>query len=142
MARITVINDYPDFLETMYAILDGDLGHEVAGFDGDETSLHDIVASDPELLLIDLRLGRGQAKGWDILLLCRGDDSLRDVPMIVCSADVMTMRERADEFATMGVFTLEKPFDLDTVTEVVERALRRSEAIDADGSRPEDEDVA
>ena len=144
MARITVINDYPDFLETMYAILDGDLGHQVAGFDGDEISLDDIVASDPELLVIDLRLGRGEAKGWDILLLCRGDDALREIPMIICSADVMTMRERADEFARIGVYTLEKPFDLDTVTEVVGRALRDGgpRARSSGKTAPPTEDVA
>lgn len=144
MARITVINDYPDFLETMYAILDGDLGHQVAGFDGDSTSLDDIVTSKPELLVVDLRLGQGDAKGWEILLLCRGDDTLRDVPMIVCSADVTTLRERADEFARMRVLTLEKPFDLDTVTEVVERALRGAGpgARTAQESEPRSEDVA
>ena len=124
MARITVINDYPDFLEMMYAILDGELGHDVAGFDGDEISLEDIVASDPELVIVDLRLGGREMKGWDILLMCRGDDRLRRLPVIVCSADVPTMRERAEEFARMDVFTLEKPFGLESVEEVVNRALR------------------
>lgn len=45
MARITVVTDYPEFLETMYAILDGDLGHEVAGFDGEEITVDDLVPS-------------------------------------------------------------------------------------------------
>lgn len=56
MARVTVVNDYPEFIETMYAILDGVGGHQVAGFNGEETTLEQIVRSDPELLIVDLRM--------------------------------------------------------------------------------------
>jgi DNA-binding NtrC family response regulator len=144
MARITVINDYLDFLEMMHAILDGELDHDVVGFDDDEISLEDIVASDPELVIVDLRLGGREMKGWDILLMCRGDDRLRPIPIIVCSADVATMRERAEEFARMDVFTLEKPFDLDSVEQAVDRALGASTKGESsrDTERPAGDEVA
>jgi DNA-binding NtrC family response regulator len=124
VARITVVNDYPEFLETMYAILDRMEGHEVAGFDGDETTIDDLVNSEPELLLVDLRIAGDDMKGWDILMLARAEESLRHVPLIVCSADIETLRERAAEFERIGnIFTLEKPFSIDEVTAVLDRAL-------------------
>jgi two-component system nitrogen regulation response regulator GlnG len=124
MARITVVNDYPAFLETMYTILDGMDGHEVTGFEGEETTLDQLVDSAPELLIVDLRIAGHDIKGWGILVLARTDPALRDVPLIVCSTDIKTLRERADQFNRMGnVYALEKPFDVEHVTELVRTAL-------------------
>ena len=124
MARITVVNDYPEFLETMYAILDGAHGHAVAGFNGDETTVEQLADSNPELMIVDLRLAGEDMKGWDILTLARSHPALREIPLIVCSADVRTLRERADEFKRFGnILTLEKPFDVDDVIRLVEEAL-------------------
>jgi DNA-binding NtrC family response regulator len=124
MARITVVNDYPAFLETMYTILDGMEGHEVAGFEGEETTLEQLVESAPELLIVDLRIAGEDIKGWDILVLARTDPALRDVPLIVCSTDIKTLHERAAEFSRIGnVYALEKPFDVEHVTALVRTAL-------------------
>jgi DNA-binding NtrC family response regulator len=124
MARITVVNDYPEFLETMYAILDGMEGHQVAAFEGDETTLDQLIASRPEVMIVDLRMAGAEMKGWDLLVLARGCDELRDVPLIVCSADITTLRERAGDFAQLtNVYTLEKPFSIEDLTTVVRQAL-------------------
>jgi CheY-like chemotaxis protein len=124
MARITVVNDYPGFLETMYAILDGIEGHQVEGFEGDETTLDQLVESRPDLLMIDLRIADNEIRGWDTLLLARTHPELRDVPLIVCSTDVTRLRERSQDFAQVGnVYTLEKPFAIEDVAQIVDQAL-------------------
>lgn len=43
----------------------------------------------------------GDLKGWDIPTLARRRHA-RDVPLIVSSADVKTMRERDEEFKQVG----------------------------------------
>jgi CheY-like chemotaxis protein len=124
VTRITVINDYPEFLETMYDILDGAGGHAGAGFDGEQTTIEQIVDSRPELLIVDLRLAGDDMRGWDMLLLARSEESLRDVPLVVCSADVETLRARAEEFKRIGnIYALEKPFSVEDVTSLVDRAI-------------------
>ena len=124
MARVTVVNDYPEFIETMYAILDGVGGHQVAGFNGEETTLEQIVRSDPELLIVDLRIAGDDMRGWDTLMLARADERLRGVPLVVCSADIDTLRARADEFRQVAyTYTLEKPFSVDELMGVVAEAL-------------------
>lgn len=136
VARVTVIDDSPEFLETMYSILDGTEGHAVAGFNGDGTTIDQIVDSRPELLIVDLRISDDDMKGWDMLVLARAEPSLRDLPLIVCSADVATLRERAGEFERVGnVLTLEKPFSIDDLTAMVDTSLRGSEA-DESNLRP------
>jgi DNA-binding response OmpR family regulator len=76
---------------------------------------------------VDLVLGA--VSGWEIVTLSRAHAALAEVPILVCSADVSALRERADELARIGnVHVLEKPFSIDEITEVVERLVGRSVA--------------
>ena len=123
MARVTVVNDNPEFLELMRSILEELESAEPFVLDGDVCTVEDIAATDPEVLFIDLRLSEGTLKGWDLAVLCRAHDKLRSVPLIVCSGDVRTLRDREAEFLEIGnIRTLEKPFDLAEV----ERLLRET----------------
>jgi CheY-like chemotaxis protein len=120
--RITVINDNPDFLELMRAILDEDAGYAVTVFAGDATSVGEIAAADPDLIIVDLLLGG--ASGWEIVTLARADGRLADVPIVICSADVTALRDREAELQQIGkVHLLAKPFGIDEVTGLVERLI-------------------
>jgi DNA-binding response OmpR family regulator len=126
--RISVVNDNPAFLELMSAILDEDAGYEVALFNGQKTSIAELVASRPDLVIVDLILGG--TSGWEIVTLSRADPSLAEVPIVICSADVTALRDRAEELERIGdVHILEKPFSIDEVTEVVERLIGRGAAV-------------
>ena len=125
--RISVLNDNADFLELMSAILDEDAGYEVQLFNGNETTMADLSASDPDLVVVDLLLGG--ASGWEIVTLSRADARLSDVPIIVCSADVAALRERSDELQHIGnVHVLPKPFGIDELTGLVENLVGRAAA--------------
>jgi CheY-like chemotaxis protein len=122
--RISVVNDNPEFLELMSAILDEDAGYDVTLFDGEKTSIAEIAAARPELVIVDLILGG--ASGWEIVTLSRAEPALADLPIIICSADVTALRERAGELERIGnVHILEKPFSLDEITDAVERLIGR-----------------
>jgi CheY-like chemotaxis protein len=122
--RISVVNDNPDFLELMSAILDEDAGYDVTLFDGAKASIAELVASRPDLVIVDLVLGG--ASGWEIVTLTRAEPQLADRPIVICSADVTALRERSGELERVGnVHILEKPFSLDEITEVVERLIGR-----------------
>jgi DNA-binding response OmpR family regulator len=125
--RITVVNDNPDFLELMSAILDEDAGYEVAVYDGETTTLDAIAGSEPDLLIIDLLLGG--VSGWELVVLARADQRLSDVPVIVCSADVAELRERTAELERIGdIHVLEKPFSIEEVTDLVASLVHRTAA--------------
>jgi CheY-like chemotaxis protein len=122
--RISVVNDNPEFLELMSAILDEESGYAVTLFDGETTSVAEIAAADPDLVIVDLLLGG--ASGWEIVALTRADERLADRPILVCSADVSALREKTDELARIGnVHVLEKPFSIDQITDLVERLIGR-----------------
>jgi DNA-binding response OmpR family regulator len=123
--RISVVNDNPDFLELMSAILDEDAGYDVSLFDGERTSIDELAASAPDLVIVDLLLSG--TSGEEIVTLSRADERLADVPIVICSADVTGLRERADDLERIGgVHVLTKPFGLDEVTQLVERLIGRA----------------
>ena len=123
--RISVLNDNPDFLELMSAILDEDAGYDVRLFNGQETGIDQLADSDPNLIVVDLLLGG--ASGWEVVTLSRADVRLAEVPIIVCSADIAALRERAEELEKVGnVHVLAKPFGIDEITELVERLIGRA----------------
>ena len=125
--RISVVNDNADFLELMSAILDEDAGYAVALFDGQETSVAQLADSEPDLIIIDLLLGK--VSGWEIVTLSRAEARLADTPIIVCSADVTSLRAREPELAAVAnLHVLEKPFSIDQLTELVERLVGKSPA--------------
>ena len=125
--RISVVNDNPDFLELMSAILDEDAGYNVALFDGEETTVAELAASSPDLIILDLLLGG--ASGWELVTLSRADERLADTPIVICSADVAGLREREAELAQIAnLHVLPKPFGIDEVTELVERLIGKGAA--------------
>ena len=121
--RISVVNDNADFLELMAAILSDESGYDVSIFSGsDGFALAELRSSDPDLLIIDLLLGG--ASGWEIVTLSRADEALASVPIIVCSADVAQLRDRAEELASIGnVHILSKPFGIDDLLALVDEVL-------------------
>ena len=124
MARVTVVNDNPEFLELVEDILE-DERYEATKVDGDrDDALELIRSSRPDLLIIDLRMGREGLHGWDVAQQVRADRAFRDLPILVCSADVVALNEVADELsATKDVETLVKPFHIDELTAAIDRLL-------------------
>ena len=122
--RITVLNDNAEFLELMSAILDDDAGYDVTTFSEATTSIDDLVESRPDLVIVDLLLAG--ASGWEIVALSRADERLADVPIVICSADVASLRDRSEELEQIGnVHMLVKPFGIDDLTGLVERLIGR-----------------
>jgi CheY-like chemotaxis protein len=69
--RVTVINDSSEFVDVVREALGAD-GCVVTGFNANEVQLDAVVASRPELLIVDLLLGTQQeTSGWELMLLAR-----------------------------------------------------------------------
>ena len=123
--HISVINDNADFLELMAAVLDEDAGYEVSLFNGQEVGIDELAATAPDLIVVDLLLGG--ASGWEIVTLARADARLAPVPIIICSADIAGLRERATDLERVGnVHVLAKPFAIDEMTDLVGRLVGQS----------------
>jgi CheY-like chemotaxis protein len=127
--RVTVVNDNPEFLKLM-----GDLLHEeryvVTLVDGDrEDAVNLIEASRPQALIIDLRLGRNELHGWEVLQALRSDPDLSELPTLICTGDIRGLEQMADKLAGMRrLSTLRKPFDIDELFSKLDALLEREPA--------------
>ena len=125
-ARITVVDDSSEFLEIMEEFLGRELGHAVTGLEAVRASVNDVADSRPDLLLVDLLLGdpAQTVNGWEIVLLAKAHRDLRHVPIILVTADLVGVKERAPELEAMtNVHVLTKPFGLDDLEPLVRRLL-------------------
>jgi len=124
MARVTVVNDNPDFLELVHDILEDDR-FDATTIDGDRgDALEAIRASRPDILMIDLRMGSDELHGWDIAQQVRHEPEFDGLPVLVCSADLMALERLEGDLEVMRhVGTLVKPFGVDELTAALDRLL-------------------
>ena len=139
--RVTLIDEDRDLLELFIAVLEED-GYEVEAFTDAMPGIEELIASKPDLVIVDLRLGgdQEQLSGSQIIHSARTSPELRDVPIVVASAATDLLTEKWPGLMQRGdVHKLEKPFDLDTFERVIQTALGLGHGEmgtdDADGRR-------
>ena len=127
--HIAVINDNPDFLEVMADLLH-DHRYAATVIDGDRDNALELVrACEPDGLIIDLRLGRDELHGWDVLQQIRSDPELSELPSVICSGDVEALDSVVEQRAGMKrVATIRKPFSIDEMLATLEQVLAREPA--------------
>lgn len=125
MARITVVNDSEEFLDLMRDVVTG-LGHDMVGPRAVHSSIEQIVASNPDLLIVDLRLQDSpqEVSGWELVILARSHRMLTDVPLILCTGELWEIKKRAEDLERIaGVHVRTKPFELEEMNSLIARLL-------------------
>jgi CheY-like chemotaxis protein len=124
VARVTVVNDNPDFLDLVGDLL-GELNYETTLIDGDRAdALASIAGSEPDVLIVDLRMGSDAMHGWDVAQQVRAEPTLDGLPILVCSADRDALEAIATDLASVQrVSALAKPFSVDEFIAAVEQLL-------------------
>lgn len=122
--RIAVVDDDRDFQDMVRDFLSLS-GWEARSFMESQDLLASLRRENPNLILLDIHLEEGGC-GWELLGLLRLDPILHDVPVIVCSAAVLEMRDQEERLRELNAVPLEKPFDLDHLYELIEGSLRNS----------------
>jgi CheY-like chemotaxis protein len=119
--RITVIDDSPEMRDVLADALRG-ATVEVTLIES-VTSIDEVAASAPDVLMVDLRLGTDHLPGWHIIRRIREHPNLLDVPVIVCSAALDQMRAYGGASVDARTYLLPKPFSLDDLEAVMSEAL-------------------
>ncbi len=128
---IVVVDDSPDFLELMQALLEGE-GYRVIPA-GVAESAHQIIKdTNPDLLILDVRM-QGKAD-WHVLNLVKLDPATSVVPIIVCSAAHQAIREAGSRLREQVCEVVFKPFSLNDLLEAVDRCLQPDPGRPADAA--------
>lgn len=130
--RVLVVNDTQEILDLFVDLL-GEFGFEqVELMSYAPRELERIRELRPDLVILDLIFGDGEASGWQLLQKLRMDRILADIPVIVCTADVRAAKEREGYLTEQGVTLVLKPFRVDQLEDAVRRAC---EQLDVPGVR-------
>jgi CheY-like chemotaxis protein len=124
--RIAVIDDDAVFVDLMHDLLAVGEGYDVVSAPHWLQSVEFVRDTRPDLIILDLMLGREQT-GWGVLQLLREDPNMAHIPVIVCSAAATALqRYTAPAVGEGAVEAVAKPFDVDDLLAVVERLLSTS----------------
>ena len=122
MATIAIIDDEAPILELIGQV-GRRMGHEVFLFQTGQAGLDGLERLRPQLLIVDLRIP--DRNGLEIIQECRQKYPLTQVVMVTGYGSV----ETAVEAMKLGAFDyLTKPFDLDDLQRIIQRALPPSGA--------------
>ncbi|HEY0736982.1 MAG TPA: response regulator [Herpetosiphonaceae bacterium] len=126
-ARILVIEDNPSLL-ALYSDLFEDEGYEVILQPTPQLDPATITRVTPDLIVLDL-LFDGDLTGWETLQGLKLQPATATIPVVICSAATKSIEELQDSFTTMGAHFLKKPFDLETLLDVVRHLLNNNAAL-------------
>jgi len=119
--RIAVVDDEPIFLDLLQEVLSDD-GYEAHRFPGGAADYPRVRDLAPDAVILDIRM-EGPRTGWDMLERMRRDAVLAATPVTVCSDDLPLLRERAVDLERLDAAILAKPFDLDALLALLDRAV-------------------
>lgn len=125
--RIGLLEDDLAIQELLRILLQGE-GHDVVVYPTARACLADlhpgssgVQASEPDLLLIDLRLANSTS-GLSVIEQIRLEPRLTSLPIILMTASATLNRQELERLHTV---LLPKPFDVDEVTRLVNELTRQ-----------------
>lgn len=109
--RIAVVNEDTAYLRMMETFLQME-GYDTFAWREGSTAYEVIKQERPDLVILDIRLERPDA-GWVVLDLLRLDPATADIPVIVASGDLGSLREKEEHLRAQRCLVLPKPFGLE-----------------------------
>jgi CheY-like chemotaxis protein len=122
MSHILVIDDYPDNRDVTQLIL-ADAGHTVSSATDGIRGLYLAARDQPDLILMDLALPR--LDGWAATQRLKAYPLTWHIPVVAFTAHV-TQEEIARASAAGCVAVITKPFEIDTLLNIVATVLDSS----------------
>jgi DNA-binding response OmpR family regulator len=134
---IGIANHDPVLLRLLSEVLKAE-GFRTITLPEGSTAYDEIKNQKPDLIILDTWLESREA-GWILFQILRLDKATRDIPILICSSDLVEYEKRA---ASLGdhdrVGVLNKPFSIDVLVQRVQQMLA-GEVVrpSRDGSKPD-----
>ena len=126
MARVMIIDDDPDIVESVTMVLQKN-GHEVIQAYGGVEGLEKAKSEKPDAIILDVMMP--DKDGYEVCKELKGDPNYRDIPILLLTAVVskipstsytnrMGMETEADDY-------VDKPVEPTELVRLVERLLKK-----------------
>lgn len=120
--RVLIVNDTQEILELFDEIL-RQMGFEVVLMSFAPRELEQVRNTEPDIIILDFIFGQRELEGWQLLQKVRMDPKLETVPVIVCSAALLEIKQQEGYLTEQGVLVVLKPFTVSQLEEAVRRAV-------------------
>ena len=126
MARILIVDDDPDIVESVTMVLEKN-GHDVIGAYGGEEGLEKAKKEKPDAIILDVMMP--DKDGYEVCKELKADPEYSDIPILLLTAVVskisstsythrMGMETEADDY-------VDKPVEPGELARLVERLLKK-----------------
>ncbi len=124
MAKILVVDDDPDLVESVTTILENK-GHTVMQAYGGEEGLEAVKSDRPDAIILDVMMP--DKDGYEVCKELKADEEYRDIPILLLTAVVSQIPDTTYT-ARMGMETeaddyVDKPVEPSELVQLVERLL-------------------
>jgi len=136
MAKILIVDDDLDFIETTRTILETE-GHDVDTANGEKQALECMKNNVPDLVLLDFMMSYVM-EGFNVIEQMRSSPKLKDVPVLVVSSlksDKSTGVYQTDNLTPVDEW-LDKPVQPDELLQKATSLLSRPETKLTSGAQP------
>lgn len=128
MAKVLIIDDDVDIVESMKVVLESKEHKVVSAFSGDE-GLKKAKKDKPDLVILDVMMETGD-KGFDIAREFKKDENLKDIPILMLTAikeksGLDFKKEAGDEIWLPVDDYVDKPLKPDELISKVETLLKK-----------------
>jgi CheY-like chemotaxis protein len=133
--RVTVVNDYPEFLEMMADFLTEE-GYEVTTIPKHQGAFHQIKQSQPDLIICDIVFDN-EPHGFGLIDMLYLTPETRKIPLIVCTAASRRVKEMQSSLAARGIRWIEKPFAIERLLELLVEILSPQQGVSPTSDEPQ-----
>jgi len=133
--RITVINDYPEFLEMMVDFLTEE-GYEVTTIPKHQGAFRQIKQSQPDIIVCDI-VFENEPHGFGLIDMLYLAPDTRKIPLIVCTAATRRVKEVQASLVARGICWLEKPFAVERLLELLVGMLPPQQGLSPAADEPQ-----
>jgi DNA-binding response OmpR family regulator len=116
-ARIMVINDTPEILDLFRELLEPK-GYDVVIYSYAPFELAEIERIQPDLIVLDLIIGHANA-AWQLLQMLKMRRTTATIPVIICTAQTIFVRQIEGYLAAHNIRVMPKPFDIDDFLQAI-----------------------
>lgn len=123
MKRILVVDDSQELLELFRLILASE-DHEVTLASHVIEDTAEIARIQPDLIILDFFFRGRPGAGRQMLHKLKSSQATASIPLIICTAAEREVAAQQAYLLSEGISVLFKPFDIDVLVDIVDRALR------------------
>ena len=122
MAKIVYVEDEPDIAELVRRWLE-ELDHEFIHARDGTKGLAVIAEAQPDLVLLDIGLGKFSPEGWEVNRRLKEDPRTKDIPVIALTAQAQWAESRDRALREGFVEHVSKPFVYESLLETIQSHL-------------------